>query len=613
MRRAWPVCVLIVGLVPRVKGAEVERVAVDPAAQYQVMEGWGTSLCWFATIVGGWEDEQRTKVADLLFDPRKGLGLNIVRYNIGGGDAPGHKHHRPGGNVPGYKPTKDGPYDWTADPNQRWMLKAAIERGANIAEAFANSPPWWMTVSGCTSGAEDPKQTNLRADAHDAFVGYLADVVQRFRDEWGVTFRTIDPFNEPMADWWKAEKSQEGCRIELEDQAKIIKLLSKALEARGLKTEIGAMDCHSTGRVPWEWRAYDDEARALVAQINTHGYGSGDDAVARNIAARHGKRLWMSEFDMGSNQKGGPGHDHASMVPALDLAAVILSDLRDLQPSAWVFWQAVENEQFCIWWKYNYGLLHANFTEGTQAFDVTKKYHAMAHFTKFIRPGFQMIGIGPSDAVAFADWKSGTLAIVSANAGKAPRRRVYDLSAFSAVGDTASVHRTAVGQDLVQMKPLKLSGKGFAAAEPAQSITTYVVEGAAYSGVLKLNDTTQQGTNRFEFVGEWAFKGNEPDAFTRDNHWSGREDDCYRVHFRGTRIRLLAAKDSSHGIAALSLDGGAETLADLYAPERQDQGVLYTSPELPRGGHVLTVRVTGRKHPNAKHPVVPADRADIVP
>ena len=196
--------VLLLALVGALCGESMamERVAVDPAAQHQVMEGWGTSLCWWATIVGGWEAHKREAVADLLFHPEKGLGLNIVRYNIGGGDAPDHKHHRPGGNVPGYRPTRDGPYDWTADANQRWMLKAAIERGASITEAFATSPPWWMTVSGCTSDAKDPKQGNLRAD-------------------WGVTFRTVEPFNEPMADWWKAGKSQEGCRIELEDQVRV--------------------------------------------------------------------------------------------------------------------------------------------------------------------------------------------------------------------------------------------------------------------------------------------------------------------------------------------------------------------------------------------------------
>jgi O-glycosyl hydrolase len=115
------------------RGWAAERVTVNPAARYQVMDGWGVSLCWWANAVGGWADERREAVADLIFHPTKGLGLNIVRYNIGGGDAPGHKHMRPGGAVPGYRPTPDGAYDWAADARQRWMLQAAIARGADTS------------------------------------------------------------------------------------------------------------------------------------------------------------------------------------------------------------------------------------------------------------------------------------------------------------------------------------------------------------------------------------------------------------------------------------------------------------------------------------------------
>lgn len=51
---------------------------------HQEFEGWGTSLCWFANIAGGFPDPLRTYLADLLFDVSKGLGMQICRYNIGG-------------------------------------------------------------------------------------------------------------------------------------------------------------------------------------------------------------------------------------------------------------------------------------------------------------------------------------------------------------------------------------------------------------------------------------------------------------------------------------------------------------------------------------------------
>ena len=66
-----------------------------------MFEGWGTSLCWFANVAGGFSDPQRNYVADLLFDPQKGLGLQICRYNIGGSgwDTPDVPNFRYGANI----------------------------------------------------------------------------------------------------------------------------------------------------------------------------------------------------------------------------------------------------------------------------------------------------------------------------------------------------------------------------------------------------------------------------------------------------------------------------------------------------------------------------------
>ena len=57
---------------------------VQSAQNRQQFEGWGTSLCWFANIVGGFPDPIRHHLMDLLFDHEKGLGIEICRYNIGG-------------------------------------------------------------------------------------------------------------------------------------------------------------------------------------------------------------------------------------------------------------------------------------------------------------------------------------------------------------------------------------------------------------------------------------------------------------------------------------------------------------------------------------------------
>lgn len=107
----------------------------------------------WANFVGGLPKDDFDYVVDLLFNPKKGLGMNIVRYNIGGGaDLTFDTNLRPFGDIPGFKSGPDAPYDWSADKRQRDVLFAARERGANIFEAFNNSPPCWMTLSGSVTG-----------------------------------------------------------------------------------------------------------------------------------------------------------------------------------------------------------------------------------------------------------------------------------------------------------------------------------------------------------------------------------------------------------------------------------------------------------------------------
>src|SRR5208337_1166253 len=45
---------------------------------YQTFEGWGTSLAWWANVVGGYPDANRNDYVKYVFDPTDGLGLNLV-------------------------------------------------------------------------------------------------------------------------------------------------------------------------------------------------------------------------------------------------------------------------------------------------------------------------------------------------------------------------------------------------------------------------------------------------------------------------------------------------------------------------------------------------------
>jgi O-glycosyl hydrolase len=457
-------------------------VTVNPGRRFQTFEGFGTSLCWFANVAGGWADAKRNAVADLLFHPTNGLGFNVVRYNIGGGDAPGHEHMGAGKEMPGFKPTEAGAYDWNADANQRWFLQAAkarIDPARLVVEAFSNSPPYWMTNSGCASGASGGGN-NLKTDYYDDFADYLSEVVLHFRDSAGVTFRTLEPLNEPNATWWTAMGAQEGCHFDRTLQAQLLRAIRARLDQKGLQAvRLAAPDESSLDETVDTYASYDAATKAVVYQINTHAYSGTRRADLRAAATRDGKKLWSSEID-GS---GAPApfdvfaHDHDDIAPGLDLANRITKDLKEMQVDAWVFWQAMESEQAQVMLNKNWGLLHGDFQNGTETWSVTKKYHVMMQYTRGIEPGGVMLEATHADAVAFVNATDRTLTIVQRNAAATGSVFGYDLTAFGAVGDVATVHRTSAQENHQRLADVAVVNERLVAQIPARSVTTFVVPG----------------------------------------------------------------------------------------------------------------------------------------
>lgn len=128
---------------------------------------------------------------------------------------------------------------------------------------------------------------------------------------------------------------------------------------------------------------------------------------------------------------------------------------------------------------------------------------------------------------------------------------------------------------------------------------------------VSVNDNTLgTGQNQFEYVGAWSY-GSQGGAYQSDNHWSNASGAYYQVDFTGTQVDLYMARAPGHGIAAVSIDGGPETMVDLYAAARADQVLVYTSPTLAAGPHTLRVRVTGTRHASSTGTFVIGDRVDV--
>lgn len=418
-----------------------------------VFEGWGTALAWFANVTGGWPDADRERLADLLYGPG-GLGWTIGRYNIGGGgQADAKPHLRPGAAVPGFwrlpegaqswNPDDPAMWDWSADANQRWWLDAIKARvRAPILEAFSNSPPWFMTVSGKVSGAEKGTDDNLRAGQEALFAAYLARVVDELQQRHGVAFRTLSPVNEPNTDYWYAANTQEGAHWSPQRQGQMILAAHTALKARGLATAISAPDETNSHLLLADWAAYPREVRAAIGQLNVHSYGTVNQTGVRDAARASGIRLWMSENDTPLDKD---PEDFEGMASPLAFAEHVVMDLKRLEPAAWVFWQAVENLSARDGGTgSNWGLIKADYRappEGPHTIHVTRRYWVMAQFSRFIRPGYRLVPVDDLDTIGALSPDGKTLVLVHVNGGLSPRRLVVPAGWSSRMILTDARHR----------------------------------------------------------------------------------------------------------------------------------------------------------------------------
>lgn len=466
-----------------VASAEV-AITLRPATDRPgtVFEGWGTALAWFANVTGGYPPATRERLADLLYGS-DGLGWTIARYNIGGGNAVDTPRYlRTGAAVPGFwrqpagakgkdwwRPEDPAMWDWSADADQRWWLDAIKARVRKpVFEAFSNSPPWFMTVSGRVSGAERGSDDNLRAGAEAPFATYLARVVDELQRRHAIMFRSLSPVNEPDTDYWFAANTQEGAHWSPARQGRMIDATDAALKARGLATVVAAPDETSSTLFVTDWSGWNAATRARVGQLNVHSYGAVHQTAVRDIARVSGIRLWMSEHDMTAEKT---PENFDDMATALAFAEHLVGDIRRLEPAAWIFWQAVENVSARDGKPgSNWGLIKMDLaapSAGPHPIHLTAKYWAMANFSRYVRPGYRLVPIDDADSVAALSPDGATLVVVHVNGGSISRRMTLapDKGRFA-------LTRTIVTD--ATRKAAVMAANGALVAGP-RSVTTFVL------------------------------------------------------------------------------------------------------------------------------------------
>ena len=477
--RRFSILSLLLWLVAVAGRADYTAVVSPGSVVVSNFDGWGTSLCWWANVVGGYAN--RDQYMNLAFSQLK---LNIVRYNIGGGENPSGDYITSYRAVmQGFEPT-NGVWNWSADANQRWILQQAVALGVNHVVAFANSPPWWMTVSGSVTGngPSGGATDNLQTSYEDAFAAYLATVVSNLTALDGVHFDYVTALNEPAASWWYyQDPKQEGCHVDASQQARLVNYLRSESDARGLRsTGIDAAEDNSESSGVSDLGTYSGSALQNTSLLASHTYSANNASGLHSVAISLGRPMWVSEYGDGA-------------ADGMTMARRIHDDITGLGARGWVYWQVVDNAGG---WGFLYNSLTTNSSGGfTTNYTINEKFYVMGQFSEFVRPGCEIISVNDANTLAAFDATNSKLTLVMVNTNTSALNVSYDLSAFTTLPAYANVYQTDdAGENLAGLAPLALAGKMLVAPIPAQSVTTFVLTNVRQSPML-LNQVDSSGTN----------------------------------------------------------------------------------------------------------------------
>lgn len=477
------------------------EIHLNPEVTYQEIHNFGASDAWSCQFAGNWPDEQKNRIADLLFSLEtdetgspKGIGLSCWRFNIGAGSA--RQGNESGIDDPWRRAEsflqENGSYNWEKQAGQRWFLRAAKEHGVETFIGFVNSPPIALTKNS-KAHSSGGNAMNLTEEKLPEFSNYLVKVTQKIQENDGVLFDYLSPVNEPQWDW---KGGQEGSPWKNTEIAQLCRILGSDLKNAGLPTQI---EITESGQLNHLYEAANDAERGnqireffstdsenyigdvpnIAHKIAGHSYfTTTNDKVLKDVRTRLKDEIykvdpdlefWMSEFCILGDNDGfrGNGRD-LGMETALFVANVIHADLMVAGASAWHWWLAVSPYDF------KDGLVYIDKNETGGNIYESKLLWALGNYSRFIRPGatpiMTFVGENPVLTTSSYKNKNGQLVVVVLN--KHDEAQELKINLDGDYGSKARIYETSEENNLKflgefdRKEPLKIDKK---------SVTTIVI------------------------------------------------------------------------------------------------------------------------------------------
>jgi O-glycosyl hydrolase len=321
---------------------------VNAATRFQTVDGFGAAVAIWGSA---WSTAETQTLVGLGANQ---FGLSIVRTGI--------------------SPVSS---EWSTHVN---ALRTAKSYGSNVKIIASpwTAPAAWKTNNSRTNGGK------LRTDFYDDYANHLNSFVQYMRGQ-GVTVDVTSVQNEP--DWHPDYDSMDWSGTELRD-------FVCSQGARVLNTRLMVAEAVNLNYSFTDPTLNDSCARNNIGYIGGHLYGteSAGRLAPYPLANQQNKPVWMTEWNLhaadgsGSNIWGNPANQTVWNETLDDI-------MRTVHRSMEANWSAY------IWW---YGKRFYSFIgDGEAAFGTTagaplKRGYAFSQYAKYVRPGYQRIGLTKS-------------------------------------------------------------------------------------------------------------------------------------------------------------------------------------------------------------------------
>ncbi|MBN2444987.1 MAG: hypothetical protein JXJ04_26770 [Spirochaetales bacterium] len=312
--------------------------------------------------------------------------------------------------------------DWAA--NQA-SIDAAKANGAMVIASAWSAPASMKTNNNTTGG-------NLSTSSYAAYATHLRNFCNTVS---GID--AISPINEP-----NITVSYESMEMSATDVANFVAAQGNNCGAPIFAPEPFNMDQNFINQY-----LNNSGARSNTTYIAGHIYG------ASPTYFNPGKEVWMTEHYVDSNTNGNDWNKSMN----------VAKELHDCMNAGYSMY---------VWWyiKRYYGPIEEDGT-------ITKTGYVMAHFARYVRPGFNKISCtaSPSSNVYTTAYKKGTdLVIVAVNRNSSTVSQSFSLSNITASG--FSTYTTTSSSNLASGS-VSVSGSSFSVNLPGSSITTLVSGG----------------------------------------------------------------------------------------------------------------------------------------